>query len=255
MADDWDFYFCRVNDVPSSIFVDLGLRAGAPDPARPQLLWIWVPMRAPRPDGLSSAEEADPLGAIEDALTGALRTRLDAVLAGRITGAGRREFYFYAPHATAFASHVASVFRAFPDYAPDVGEQPDPEWGQYLALLYPNPRQLERIRNRRVIAALEEAGDVLVTPRPITHWLYFADPAARAATAATLAAAGFAVELEDARVEAAPHPYPLRVERVDRATQDAVDAAVFQLLDAMAGVEAEYDGWESPVERADAGAT
>ena len=30
MSNDWDFYFARVNDAVSSIFVDLGVRADAP---------------------------------------------------------------------------------------------------------------------------------------------------------------------------------------------------------------------------------
>jgi hypothetical protein len=250
MAEDWDFYFCRVNDVPSSIFVDLGLRAQAPDPTRPHLLWVWVPMRHPRPDGLSSAEETTTLGALEDALGHTLRQRADAVLAGRITGAGRREFYFYARSADGVETQVATVLRNFSGYSFEAGAQPDADWAQYRELLYPHPHALEQIKNRRVLAALEAAGDVPAIPRPITHWLYFAEPAARATTAAALAAAGFSVTLEEERAEAAPHPYPLRAKRVDRAEEDAVDAAVFQILEAIAGAEAEYDRWEAPVKHA-----
>jgi Family of unknown function (DUF695) len=52
-------------------------------------------MNAPRPDGLSSNEEFQILNTIEDALTERLEKDCDACLAGRITGDGRREFYYY----------------------------------------------------------------------------------------------------------------------------------------------------------------
>ena len=30
MSDDWDFYFCRVDNQPASIYLDLGIAAQAP---------------------------------------------------------------------------------------------------------------------------------------------------------------------------------------------------------------------------------
>lgn len=30
MSDNWDFYFCRIEDEPASIFVDLGIHDDAP---------------------------------------------------------------------------------------------------------------------------------------------------------------------------------------------------------------------------------
>jgi hypothetical protein len=30
MSDEWDFYFCQVEDHPASIFVDLGVRQDVP---------------------------------------------------------------------------------------------------------------------------------------------------------------------------------------------------------------------------------
>ena len=48
MSDQWDFYFARINDAVSSIFVDLGLRADVPVEKRPWLLWVWLELRAPQ---------------------------------------------------------------------------------------------------------------------------------------------------------------------------------------------------------------
>ena len=51
---DWDFYFSNVNDVLSSLMVNLSAIRRAADPAKAWLLWVWVYMLEPRHDGLSS---------------------------------------------------------------------------------------------------------------------------------------------------------------------------------------------------------
>jgi hypothetical protein len=61
MSNDWDFYSCRVDDKPASIFVDLGIRRDVPLSGRPYMAFVRLFMRAPRPDGLSSQEEFEDL--------------------------------------------------------------------------------------------------------------------------------------------------------------------------------------------------
>jgi hypothetical protein len=95
LSDDWDFYFARVHDAVSSIFVDLGIRADVPMEKRPWLLWVWVTLQAPKPDGLATNEEARTLHEIGEALNSMVSAVCGAQLVARITGAGRREFYFY----------------------------------------------------------------------------------------------------------------------------------------------------------------
>ena len=50
-GDEWDFYFSNVNDVLSSLMVNLSAIRSAPDTCKPWLLWIWVHMLDPRDDG------------------------------------------------------------------------------------------------------------------------------------------------------------------------------------------------------------
>jgi hypothetical protein len=97
MSDKWDFYIAKLNDAIASLFVDLGIRDSVPDPDCPWLLWCWVYFRQAREDGLSSAEEAPILHQIEDALTSDVNGTLKAELVGRITTAGRREFFIHLP--------------------------------------------------------------------------------------------------------------------------------------------------------------
>lgn len=247
MSDKWDFYFCRVNDVLSSLFVDLGARNTAPDPDRPHLLWVWVPFRQPREDGLSSSEEAPTLDMIEDELVGKVSDEAAAVFVGRITGAGRREFYFYAPGPGAYESAVEAVSASYPAYEMDFGDQPDPDWSLFLDVLYPGPRDIQRMRNREVVQALEAEGDSLDVARPVTHWIYFREPAERAVAAERLIRTGFQTEQTEAGQGSSDGKPGLRIERMDRVDSVSIDTTVLQILDALEGLDAEYDGWECPV--------
>src|SRR5262245_18819762 len=81
----WASYFANVNDKLASIALDLDLRGQAPVNGKPHLLWVWVDLRSPKPNGLSDSGEFDALAAIEDKLVQALSSACHAVEAGRIT--------------------------------------------------------------------------------------------------------------------------------------------------------------------------
>jgi hypothetical protein len=122
---DWDFYFCNVNGALSSVMVDLEGNRRAPVAGKPWLLWVWVHMRLPRDDGLSSDQEASTLHEIEDFLTGSL-SESDGELLGRITGDERREFYLYSPSSECIDSAIEKLRRAFPEYVFKCGTRHDP---------------------------------------------------------------------------------------------------------------------------------
>ena len=173
MAGDWASYFCNVNDVLASIFLNLELRASVADKSRPNLLWVWVYMKSPRHDGLSPQSEFDVLCAIDDTLSETLREKCDAVFCGRITTAGRREFYYYAAHSAQLQVEVENALRSFRGYQFDCGTKTDPEWRQYLDVLYPSDENRQQIENRKVLDVLESKHDTLKVPRDVTHWIYF----------------------------------------------------------------------------------
>jgi hypothetical protein len=145
MAENWDSYFCNVNDVLASILLNLELHKTAPDRNKPNLLWIWVYMKAPREDGLSSSGEFDTLCGIEDRLTKMMANTFDGEFCGRITTDGRREFYYYAPHRQLLEQAVEETLSQFKDYKFDCGSKQDPNWSQYLGVLYPLEYRLQSI--------------------------------------------------------------------------------------------------------------
>ncbi len=246
MSGEWDFYFARVNGAISSIFVDLGLRADVPIEKRPWLLWVWLVLQAPKSDGLATNEEARSLNEIGEALDSMVAATCGAQLVGRITGNGRREFYFYAAEPGELAVVVDTVMKAFPSYEYETSSTFQPEWDQYL-MLYPSDSNLERMQNRRLLEALAEQGDVHELPRKVEHWLYFVDDATRAACRDTLVAIEFAIEDEGmAEQDGEDLPFALVVSRVDSVDTHTINGITLELARLAGEYGARYDGWECP---------
>lgn len=241
---DWDFYFCNVNNALSSIMVDLGANRRAPVADKPWLLWVWVHLRSPRHDCLSSDEEAPKLYEIEDSLTDGLCSASGAELLGRITGNDRREFYFYSRSTDILRPAVVEVRRKFPDYTIECGAQHDPDWRQYRDVLYPSATDMQRIQNRRVVDELAKRGDNHSMPRNIDHAIYFRRAEDRRAFIALAIGAGFTVQSErDDGAVANERPFFLNLVRTDRVTVEHIDQVVVELLELAERFDADYDGW------------
>jgi len=246
MPEGWNFYLCTVNDVLASIALDLGLRGQIPDLSKPELLWVWVYFKSPRPDGLSSDVEFDTLIAIEKQITKGLEQDFRAILSGRITTAGRREFYYYGAHSVGFKSVVADALGRFPDYEFDCGVQMDPEWNQYLNVLYPSDEQRQRIENRSVLDVLVQDGDTLKTPRDMFHWIYFRAKSDRNAF-------WDSIRLLEYRMQSQPDdldrefPFGLCIVRFQSVKPEAVDEAVVELFRRAKEYHGDYDGWETEI--------
>lgn len=250
MSDEWDFYFARINDAPASIFIDLGIRADVPLEKRPWLLWVWVPLKAAKPDGLASNEEAPKLNAIGEAIDAAVAPTCGAQLVARVTGAGRREFYFYATEPGELQAASASALKGFPDYQHECGSTFQPDWDQYLSL-YPSDTNLERMQNRRLLEVLAREGDDHTLPRKVEHWLYFPDESARNACRDSLVSSGFAVDDESLSEEDDDEmPYQLVVSRVDGVDSHTINGITIELARVARENGGIYDGWDCAVTRA-----
>lgn len=249
MSDAWDFYFANLNNAIASLFVDLGIRDSAPDLARPWLLWSWVYFCQPRDDGLSSSDEAPILHRVEDALTNTVKEISEAELVGRITTAGRREFYFYGPRSDGFEEAVATALRSFPAYAFDSGAKADPNWSQYLNVLYPSPEEHQRMKNLHVVEALEKHGDSLKARRPVSHWAYFRLPKDRADFVSEARNRGFEVaDQSETDNSEAERRYGVTLERTDHVDWNSINDVTLDLFRLAEQFGGNYDGWETSVE-------
>ena len=245
MTDNWKPYLCNVNGKLASILVNLGLRDSAPLFSKPWLLWVWVYFQSPRPDGLSDAEEAPRLYKIEDALTLRLAQACQALLSGRITTEGRREFYFYGETNAGFRKAAAGALTAFDGYKFDLGEQEDSSWGQYLDVLYPSLEDLERIANMDLLDELLKRGDVLTIPREVQHWVSFRTQQSRASFREAARVAGYVIVGETE--SEGEFSFGMSVTRTQSIEQKLIDQTVIELLRLCRSLNGDYEGWETQV--------
>jgi uncharacterized protein (TIGR01619 family) len=246
MTENWKSYFCNVNDKLASIALDLGLNEKVPIEGKPWLLWVWVYLQYPSPNGLSQQSEFATISSIEDELSKRLGLVCNAVEAGRITTDGRREIYFYGASAEGFEAAVRAVIDNFSGYKFDLGEQHEPDWNQYRSVLYPSDESMERIKNIDVLEVLENHGDTLEPVRDVHHWIYFKTSNDRKLFAEGALQLGYTVEnqSEDLKQE---FPYGIQITRDQSVTPDKIDDAVLQLFRLAKAFNGEYDGWEAQV--------
>lgn len=246
MPEDWNFYLCNVNDVLASVFLDLGLRAIIPDKGKPNLLWVWVYLKWPRDDGLSASSEFESLKVIEEKLTETMMERFDALLCGRITTDGRREFYYYARRSEQLESAVEDAMSKLRDYEFDCGSKYDPEWRQYLDVLYPSDEDQQRIENRKVLEVLEQKNDTLKRPRDVCHWIYFRTEADRGEFWDAVSPLEYRVQsqLQSYRSD---FPFGVCIVRFQSVNPTELDNAVIELFRLAKKHRGDYDGWETQV--------
>jgi Family of unknown function (DUF695)/Regulator of ribonuclease activity B len=252
MIQQHTFFMCDLDGALASIFVDLSLLERAPDPGRPALLGLRIALRAPHPNGLSTDAEFDALRAIEDAWTRSIAA-LDALVAGRSTSAGHRELYAYAPSGDGYVEATAGLVQRFPDYDLRSVVMPDPDWRQYRGVLCPDESGVQQIQNREMVMALEQSGDSLTTPRPVTHYAYFPGAISRDAYIQRAAHLGF-ILAEDGRssTDGATMPFGAELERTHAVDFDSLTSMTGLLRDLATSLRGEYDGCVTKVVGPDA---
>jgi len=247
--EDWAFYFSNVDDIIGSFYIDLGLSKVAPLADKPNLVWVSVNMNNSREDGLSSNEEFDTLSAIEDRLQEYIINKHNSTYAGRLTTGGRRDFYFYMGDTILYDKTISESMVAFSNYTFDFGIKEDKHWEQYFDFMYPNPRQLQSIQNRRVVDNLEKNGDLLTKARQVDHWIYFKTDSDRTDFLKRIEPLKFDIVSGDEKTSFGDFPYKLHISRIDKVDLDSVDDYVLDLWEFANECNGDYDGWETSVEK------
>ena len=236
-TDDWDFYVCRVDDSPASIYLDLGRAKSAPLKGKDHLGYLRLYMREPRPDGLSSDAEFKMLGQIEDHIETRLRKDCGAVFVGRNTSDDCRDFYFYVGDPSKFVASATKAMQSYPDYTFEADGRKDPEWSAYFNFLYPNPYQRQCMMNRRVCEGLEEVGDDLSLERPLDHRVYFEDATKKRAFEAKVVEMGFTLRNDS------DDNSQLACDFFKSARPAEADDIFYELLPIVEEFGGDYDGW------------
>ncbi|MDM4770116.1 ribonuclease E inhibitor RraB [Solimonas sp. SE-A11] len=102
----------------------------------------------------------------------------------------------------------------------------------------------EREQNRLAVAALEDNGDDLATPREIDHFVYFDDLDGLTRFEQQAEGLGFRVRHHVETEEGRPG---LQVYRIDIPSFEKIDEITLPLYRAALDCGGQYDGWESQV--------
>ena len=250
MSDEWEFYFTSVNDNIASILVDVGINDRVPDDDRSWLLRVWFYFESTGETGLPDEEESEKFAPIEEALTEAVQNSLDAVLAGRITTDGRREFFFYAPNFAGFEEAVTRCMTEYPNYEWEVSSEGDGDWNLYSGLLYPGPGDWQQIQNRQLLELLVQNGDTLEKKRTVSHWAYLPDESSRDQFVAAIKEKGFDVTEQTSEDDPGlENQYGVAFERIDHVDWESINQVTLELFELAASLSGNYDGWETTVEK------
>jgi regulator of RNase E activity RraB len=241
---EWDFYYCRVDDAPASIFLNFAYQQERP--ALDTLYYAGLQMLDPAEHGMGGPKDAEALWALEDEITaGAAAAGFTYV--GRLRNQGDWQLTFYAAAGKEAAlEEIVVVALADADRGYRIGSQEDAEWGYYDEFLMPNAERFQWIMNRRVVQQLEGSGDQVETPREVDHFIHFADADARDAFARAAEALGFRAEPQDPD-QTNNLPFGISLHRDDAVTLNHIHEVVMTLSDLADENGGDYDGWGAPV--------
>jgi hypothetical protein len=247
--DDWDFYPCRIDDIPASIFLNLRYEH-EPQPTTATTLYrLRLPMREPDEHGMGSAGEAAAMNAFDDELARRAEAG-DLRFVARIRHRANWELVYYGPPDRSAA--LQAVREVFGERRTYIDVRPDPDWGFYREFLLPDAERKRWMHDRRLTDVLRQHGDALATPRRVDHWAHFATAGARDRFVTAAQQAGFALqraaELKDGR------GFGAQIHRVDPVELEHIHDVVMEVVELATTEGGTYDSWDTAVEPADSDA-
>ncbi|MEM9380703.1 MAG: DUF695 domain-containing protein [Planctomycetota bacterium] len=243
----WDFYPCRVDDAPASILVGFHLESGPRPSGADTLHVVGLEMEDPAEHGMGSQAEAETLWPVEDALVAEL-AGAGFVHVGRLRNRGTWQISFYGPasatdHFLPTAEEHAK--RANRDSWTHV--KADPDWSYYATFLLPDAERRHWIKDRALVATLQDNGDRLVRPRTVDHDLAFPSSEAFELFFEAAELRGFrrgrpvdAGEEDGAFAATIQRDDPVELEHIHRVVMDLVELA--------APYDGSHTGWGCTVE-------
>ena len=243
---DFDAYLTFLDEAPASFIVDLAAAAHAPLEGLDRRVQIRVPMLNPRDDGLRSAEEAETLAALEDAIVDLLEPRCAALFVGHLISGGVLHIVCYA--ASARIADEAALLEGLDAGSYEVAwiVEEDPEWGMYFEFLFPDPLDFQLIQNRRLLKNFSDSGDELEAERTVDHCALFEARAEAERAAQSLGDEGFTVD--PLAPDESGH-WVLNFHRNERLDEGRPDAFCLEIIELLEPYEASYDGWGAPLIR------
>lgn len=245
---EWEVYFCDINERPACVSVDLAFEHEAPIPEKSRAFELVVALQQPDAEGFPADEaEWEQLEAIEEALVEEFQNSLQAAFVGKLLHDGKRSFYFYSAQEALPEVIATNIMQQFPAYTFASNTLHDPDWGLYLDFLFPEPVDMQSIKNNRILRMMEEQGDEHHIPRPVSHFVSFATEADRAAFKSQAEGAGYTLVQEGKNQNESDVPFSVVIEKAQAVTEEDIHSTTLGLLQLAEEFNGVYGGWQAQV--------
>lgn len=250
-ASNWKFFPCQIGNDIAFIYVDVAADRDIKR-APTTLVKVRLTYKAPRPNGLPTNEEFEPVRAIEQSLERFARRGKDRYV-GRITRGGYRVFYFYARRKQAEWGEFLDRLVRKSGYQLAMVAKSDRRHAGYHKELYPTPDDWQVITDMSVVELLRGEGDNEGARRRIDHWAHF--PKAKSAAKFIKWALNGPFK-HDARLSGVDEDgeHRVRLYHVGTTRQNELSHHSIQLNRKATELGGSYDGWETQVVRRKAAA-
>jgi hypothetical protein len=244
--EEWDFYYCRVDDSPASIFLNLAYRSERPS-GLDTLYYVGLQMLEPGEHGMGAEPDVKHLWDLEDKITEAAAAKGFAYV-GRLRNQGDWQLTFYAAgnKEQELEQLVVDLIEES-DRGYRVGSKEDASWSYFDEFLMPDDERWQWIMDRRVVTQLANAGDVHEVPRPVDHFIGFPDAAGRDAFMAAAREKGFSAEAGEPRDDRHELTYTAQLVRSDSVNLEHIHDVVMDVTELAAEHGGDYEGWGAPI--------
>ncbi|WP_165748848.1 DUF695 domain-containing protein [Cellulophaga sp. Z1A5H] len=242
---DWASYFCRVEDKPASIRLNLALHDRAPIENYKHRIWFSIKLLNPDENGFTTREEFPVICSIEDAIAEALE-KIGAIFVGALKTNGTFDMYSYSRNIENLDEVIHGVMKNFSDYNYATDTKEDTQWDTYFNFLYPGVYEYQTILNQKVLIDLHKQGDNPEIEREIDHWLYFETEKDRDTFILKSETLGYKM-LSKQTMKEGDHLYQLNISKVSDANSATINANVWELISLAKENNGSYDGWGCPI--------
>lgn len=247
MSDHWEFFLCQMGESQASIFFDAGIADEINELPCDMLVKVRVRVKEPNDNGMPTNAEFESLVAVEDHIETWIK-KAGGAYVGRVTVDGWRHFRLFAPSSHIDTDSLVATLAREHEYEAHAVSEPDPDKTGYWEDLYPTDQDWQIIGDQKVIEQLEKGGDDLQTPREIHHWVYFESSAARSDFKTWALNEGFKFE-KDLEPDAENPRWGVILFHIGTPKLGDITHYTLALFNKAKGQGAEYDGWETSVER------
>ena len=225
--------------------VDMGIKNIAPDKNFPFLLVTGVKFSGCSDDGLPTKDQFNALYQIADSIKSIMVRNVAHKLVGTFTYQCNRLDYYYIADTGSARSVLSEMYsRYFPSYKSTIKIKDDRKWEDYLEFIYPNEETMEYMENSKIVLQLNEAGDKLIKPRQVDHWLYFSTEKDRQCFIEYCKGKKFKVESVQ-KMKDTKQPFQLQISRTDNVQIAPITKVTLELRKQAKACNGEYDGWET----------